>query len=848
MKKILFFLMALSSMLFLVNTTFMIKSDSDYTISGIVKTKDSTPVGDIRVELLYGERLIQSDHTNNNGYYEIEEDDLRENTEYSIRVLNNRIQTKIINFETTQLEITIDIIVNQNPTANMVFPEIGYVNELITFSASASSDPDNDDLQYNWGFGDGGVSQGEVSDHAYSTYGEYVVTLEVTDSDGASDMVQSKIKIVNRSPVASINGPYIGRIGSKIQFSSEYSYDPDSDLLEYHWDFGDKTQSAEPNPQHIYNKIGTYNVKLTVTDIHGAKDEDETKCQILENLEPIAKANGPYSGYLGIPIDFSSSGSYDLDGTIQNYLWEFSDGQQSSESSPSIAFKETGNYTVSLTVTDNDGVTDSDIATIKVQVPPKFPPIAISNGPYSGYTGELIAFSSSGSHDPDGDSLIYNWSFGDGEISNDANPRYRYSFPGTYTVTLTVSDSDNETSTSTTSSTINKRPPPQPSPQPPSINHAPIAVGEVPKTGEIEQDIQFNSSGSHDPDGVINQYIWSFGDGENSYEKDPIHVYIEPGLYQVSLTVIDNEGKKGTYVSDIGILKHNLPPVIEVTGNVTASVDEVIQFSSMGSYDPDGVIKLYIWDFGDNETSNLENPDHVYTKAGMYNVSITFIDDYNASSQMFSTVIIKENKLPTPIIESLNNTKVGQVIEFSAQSSYDEDGEIIDYLWEFDDGNYSGSELEDHVYLEDGEKEVKLTVTDNNRGKNQVSKKIQVNYNIPPDIHTADLIIGKAQEKLLFKSESVDQDGEIISTLWDFGDGETYEGSLTYHSYEFPGKYFGKIVVTDDSLETSIKNILIVVNEPPAETVFPFWTLSVTVIISISYLFREPLRRFIRYI
>ena len=828
------------SMIILANSILIVRSDGDeYTISGTIKTKDSRPMKDVRVDLLYRNHVVESDRTNNNGYYRIEEDDLRDNRVYSLRIINDRIQTQTINFEITRLKITIDVIVNQKPIANIVFPDKGYINEIITFSASRSYDPDDDPLEYYWSFGDGETSSRETVNHAYAYPGDYIVTLEVTDSDGASDKIQGKIKISNRAPVANIDGPYIGRKGSKIQFSSENSYDPDGDPLNYYWDFGDKTHSTEPNPQHIYNKAGIYDVKLTVTDTHGAKNRVTTTCQIVENIKPVAKANGHYSGYTGVPIIFSSKGSYDPDGSIQSYLWEFSDGRQVNTASPSIIFNETGDYKVTLTITDNEGEVSSDVATIKIQTPPNIPPVASCNGPYSGFTNQIITFSSSGSYDPDDDTLKYYWEFGDGETSQTENPEHRYKSPGTYVVILTVKDIDNKTSTSTTSSTITTRPSPPPPQKPAPTNQAPVAFGEIPETGVTHQSIQFTSDGSHDPDGTIEEYNWSFGDGETSKEKNPVHLYSEPGSYQVTLTVTDNEGKTDTYEKNIKIINPNIPPVIEVTSNITATTNELIQFTLLECYDPDGRIVQYFWDFGDNFTSSLENPEHSYTQSGVYNVTITVVDDSNTSSSRVSTLFIKDNLPPSPIIESLNISKVGHVIEFSAHPTYDEDREIIEYFWDFGDGTYSNEETKKHIYLEEGEKTVILTVTDNNNYETSVSKKILVTYNRPPEIHTKDKFTGTLGESILFVSESVDPDGEIVSTLWDFGDGTTGEGSFIYHSYDLPGIYFGRVLVTDDNSEPSLKNITINITEEPTKVKPPYLTISVITIITLGYIFRN---------
>jgi PKD repeat protein len=174
---------------------------------------------------------------------------------------------------------------------------------------------------------------------------------------------------------------------------------------------------------------------------------------------PVAKANGPYTGTSGLALSFSSTGSNDPDGgSITAYKWSFGDGSSdATDASPSHTFAATGTYTVILTVTDDEGATASAQTTATIAAagggpppPVKVPPVAQANGPYSGLAGTPIAFSAAGSSDPDGGTVTFRWSFGDGSAEGTGlAPSHTYAAAGPYTVTLTVTD-DEGVSTSTT--------------------------------------------------------------------------------------------------------------------------------------------------------------------------------------------------------------------------------------------------------------------------------------------------------------------------------------------------------------------------------------------------------------
>ena len=175
----------------------------------------------------------------------------------------------------------------------------------------------------------------------------------------------------NSPPNAKVNGPYSGKVGYQIFFKSTGSSDPDGDAIVFKWNFGDGKTSTNANPSHAYSSAGTYTVKLTVTDEHGASDSASTSCSVSEppppNEDPYAEANGPYSGKVGEAISFSGSGSSDPDGSISEYRWSFGDGSAYAYGKTvTHSYSSPGTYTATLRVKDNDGATDSDSATVTV--------------------------------------------------------------------------------------------------------------------------------------------------------------------------------------------------------------------------------------------------------------------------------------------------------------------------------------------------------------------------------------------------------------------------------------------------------------------------------------------------
>jgi PKD repeat protein len=175
---------------------------------------------------------------------------------------------------------------------------------------------------------------------------------------------------------------------------------------------------------------------------------------------PTAVISDPGSDLLvGQAVDFSGSGSNDSDGAIVRHEWSFGDGSTGTGEHISHVYSAAGSYTVSLTVTDNSGLTAKTTLLIQIKepAPQQEPPTAIISDPGSKLmVGQAIHFSGSSSNDSDGVIVSYDWNFGDGNTGTGENVSYVYSTAGSYTVSLTVTDNSNLMATATLLIQINE--------------------------------------------------------------------------------------------------------------------------------------------------------------------------------------------------------------------------------------------------------------------------------------------------------------------------------------------------------------------------------------------------------
>jgi PKD repeat protein len=252
-----------------------------------------------------------------------------------------------------------------------------------------------------------------------------------------------------------------------------------------------------------------------------------------------------------------------------------------------------------------------------------------------------------------------------------------------------------------------------------------------PSSPQSSSFIDFDASSSSDIDGTISNYSWDFGDGFFGSGKQPRHSYSSFGSYTVKLTVTDNEGSSSSFSQQIVVV---VPPNINPQASFIFQLlspypDSDIIFDGRSSFDVDGSITSYTWNFGDGTLSSGPIANHSFSNPGTYSVQLTVTDNRMGFSSMTQTItiVVKPNIKPIAQFDSsayiLN---LGQEFALNASSSSDPDGTITSYLWEFGDGQSMAGASTSHVYASKGEYNLLLTVTDNSGGTSTISKTLVV--------------------------------------------------------------------------------------------------------------------------
>jgi PKD repeat protein len=535
------------------------------------------------------------------------------------------------------------LIVDDPPTVQLTASAVVTPNLPVSFNATAASD--GPIATWSWNFGDPGSATNTATvqnpTHTYATPGTYTVTVTATDDLGVRASATQTVT-VDAPPAASFTAS--PTFTTPATFDASGSTDSVGTITSYRWDFGDPDSGDNtgtgPNPAHAYARRGSYTVTLTVTNDAG-QTATTTKTVTVDDPPTVSLTATPSPTQPTLPVSFDATAIPDQGGTIADYSWNFGDGSgtQDGGSTPTMSHTYTtpGTYSVKVTATDELGITGTTTGHVTVDAPPTPSFLASSNQPSP---TTAVGFDARGSSDSVGTITDYSWNFGDGSTQDGGStPTASHAFAtrGSYTITLTVTNDAGQTATSTQTVTVD---------DPPTATPTPSTTLTTPGST-----VSFTSIAASP---TIVGYSWNFGDPGSAQNAatvaNPTHAYASPGVYSVSLTVIDDLGVSTKKTVQLTV---DAAPTAAFTASANpATAGLPVGFDASGSTDSVGTITGYAWNFGDpgsaENTSTGRNPTHVYATPGSYTVSLTVTNDAGQSSIRNAAVTVNSVPVVTP--------------------------------------------------------------------------------------------------------------------------------------------------------------------------------------------------------
>lgn len=664
------------------------------------------------------------------------------------------------------LELNAKVIGNTDPTATFTYSfPLSCEDATIQFTNTSSSLSGTLILTI-WDFGDGTGSTVYAPAHTYASAGNYTVTLTIQNSNG-DYAVTSQIITVHPNPQVNFEVTGTDRCVSAVQNFDNLSSIPSNDLT-YFWDFGDGSTSSDEEPQHQFLSAGDYEVILTATSATVGCNASISK---IITIYP--EVNVDFSADFvcqGLATSFINE-SGQIDGYI-TWLWDFGDGQNSSQENPTHQYATSGDYLVELQATTNHGCITSFSRTISVYEQP-VSAFEVNSGCFA----VDAVFTNTSSH---ADSYL--WYFGDGVTSTGENPSHLYARYGSYTISLVSSNSSGCKD---------------------SLSQV-IQIYPLPSTGFTVENVclgdvsQFTNT-SQITSGTLS-YLWDFGDGTTSAAINPSHTYSAQGDYEVVLTATSESGCATQYQELVGVYAQ--PEAGFTVADICADSAAIFINTTTGS------VLTYEWSFGDGTTSTAASPTHAYSSAGTYQVTLSVVSGSGCSDSHSETVHIKPLPVISFVVESVCDTVTMPFSNLSSISSG-----TLSYTWDFGDGSGSSLTEPSHLYPSYGIYAVTLTGRSDGGCVTSLTKSTTVYARPEAGFVTAAVCDGSPAS---FTNSSVLPLGSIVSYRWDFGDGTNSIVQNPEKEYLNEGTYTVMLEVESDHTCTDAYEHEVTVYEFPS--------------------------------
>ncbi len=618
-------------------------------------------------------------------------------------------------------------------------------------------------VSYLWNFD---IPWGDTSTvvnpyHIYLWGGAFTVQLIAYDGLGDSS-VTSQIILIDNPPSAWFNStPSVWNDvcnGDSIIFTNQTSPGADST----HWFFGDGDSAYTYNAGHIYPGIGTYIIMMISYAQCGIDTVFQT-VHITNSVPPTASFWLSTSTVCpGHEVSFNNNSQ----GNITAYKWDFNEDwvtDNTDQVSPNQTFVSTTN--ISLIVYNN---CSSDTAFQTVTVDSTLVPniLAVADRD-SVCLNDAVNFTGNGNY-----LVSYNWSFGDGNTSNQQNPVHSYSNYGNYQIIFTSMNLCGNSNSDTLTVVVDSNATPNPSFWLNPWNPCPGT------------NVYFTNNSLD-----TNYYVfWDFGDGATSTDVNPVHAYASLGNYDVKLILENFCGKRDSLIQTIIVVNDamlmanwNATPW---PGGQAICIGTAIQFDNFSSDTSN-----CFWNFDDGNTSTEANPVHSYASPGVYTVLLTVTNNCgNSNTSWPQTFTVRDDVPPIANFDVFASPCPMEEIQLWNYSS-----DPNSSLWNFGDGDTSIESTPFHAWLNSGTYNINLVVS-NACGSDTVTHAINIKQGAVANfISDAPTCLGNLTSFTDLSTNSPD------SWAWDLGDGNTTSIQNPTNTYGSLGIYTVDLTVAKNS-------------------------------------------------
>ncbi len=535
---------------------------------------------------------------------------------------------------------------------------------------------------WDWDFGDGNTSNLQDPSNPFASPGTYTVSLTSTDGNGCQNTSTQDVTVFPNTTsdfefliggVSSNAGLTGGCIGDDISFVNNSSVAAPSTITTWAWDFGDGTTSVLENPPNkTYAASGNYDITLTTTSDNGCPNT--VIIPIVISAPPVV-AFTVLDDCEDITADFTDN-SVAASGVIDQWAWDFGDGNTSTAQNPSNLYAAAGAYTIDLTITTDEGCS----ASIQGNTTRFGLPTADFTVADVCHNQQITVQETSNITAPDVISN-YDWTLGDGNTGAGATANHTYGASGTFDITLTTTSNNGCTDDITHPVTIYPEPVAD-------FNSSTVCVNTPPSSFA---DMSAISSGT------IDSWDWDFGDGQVGTGQGTQNIYGTDGNFMTTLTVTSNFGCVNSITKPVTVYEKPTAGFVSDLNQACSPAD--IQFSDL-SFSASTAITQWDWDFFGGASTGGSNPIVNYVNSSMnpelYDVNLIVTNSVGCKDTSFATDYIEIFPLPeSRFVFSPNVLTITESETQFQNSSINAD----EYDWDFGDNSLISNQTSpSHTY------------------------------------------------------------------------------------------------------------------------------------------------------
>lgn len=395
--------------------------------------------------------------------------------------------------------------------------------------------------------------------------------------------------------------------------------------------------------------------------------------------------------------------------------------------------------------------------------------------------------------------VYFYWNFGDGTTSNLFDPHHAYTAPGTYTACLYINDSatncfDSFCTVITIGTTSN------------------CTANFMATPDSSLNTFQFTNLSTG---GV--QYYWSFGDGYNSIQSNPLHTYAASGSYLVCLNIFDTAQQCTSTYCDTVVVGGNTNCNASFWFIPDSTISNQIHFFGSGNLNNTGTVSSWFWEFGDSTTSTVQNPNHQYANSGYYYVCLTITTSTGCTTTTCNYIYVSGGT--TNCNASFYAYQNGTGVNFVNQSTGGSQ-----YFWDFGDGYTSTQANPVHYYANAGFYIACLTISDSMQTCTATHCDSVSVQNINGCFATFTYTVDTSGYGFMFTDASTSS-SNIVSYSWSFGDGTSSNLQNPNHTFMQPGFYLVCLnITTSNGCTSSVCSNISVTGLNPCTPLFYYYT------------------------